>query len=210
MKFIKIFGTVNSGTVYLEWLIRKNLDIQILNTYDLGWKHRIAPSKEELTDETIENVIYVCLTKNPYSWILSMHKRPYQHEALKKLGFFDFIKFSYGDYRNPIIMWNQKNNSYVQLADYVKHHILVSYEDVLYDPKKFLDEFADKFHLRKPPFYKNINNLLTNSHGLKQKHFHKDYYLEEKWKSKLNPEHIEYINQFLDKQLMQKLNYSIL
>jgi hypothetical protein len=210
MTYIKIYGALNSGTIYLEWLIKKNLDVKILDTYDLGWKHRIAPSREEITDEMLEKVIFVCLSKNPYAWLLSMHKRPYHHESLKKLSFGEFIKYSYGDYRNPMVMWNKKNQSYFDLKDYVKKHDFVKYEEVLDDPKTFLDKFADNFQLSKPPIFLNIQSLLTNSHGIKQKKFQREYYTKEQWKNKLKSEDIEYINSFLDKQLMEKLNYSFL
>ena len=100
MRFIKIYGEQNSGTIYLEWLLNKNLDTTLLDSYEFGWKHRMAPSEDELTDKIKQEVLFLCLVKNPYSWLISMHKRPYHHESLRKLSFFDFLKYSYGDYRN--------------------------------------------------------------------------------------------------------------
>ncbi|MCD4682180.1 MAG: hypothetical protein K8R86_02760 [Bacteroidales bacterium] len=210
MKYVKIYGARNSGTIFLEWLIGKNLDVKNLDTYDLGWKHRVAPSEDELTGKMKEDVIFLCLVKNPYSWLLSMHKRPYHHESLRNLSFKDFIKYSYGDYRNPAVMWNTKNGSYFKLKDFVKNLEIIKYEDILKDPNKTLDNLSEKYGLEKPAFYKSINNLLTNKHGIKHQKFHKEYYLHERWRMKLRPEHIEQINKFLDKELMEKLNYTIL
>jgi len=58
--------------------------------------------------------------------------------------------------------------------------------------------------------FKNINNLLTNSHGIINQKFHKDFYTEEKWQKSLRPRHIEFINGLIDKSLMEKFNYEIL
>lgn len=210
MKQIKIYGERNSGTIYLEWLINKNFEIELLKNDETGWKHRLAPSKEEIEYDLNPEIYYLCLVKNPYSWLLSMHKRPYQHEELRKLRFRDFLKYSYGDYRNPIMMWNLKNRSYLELGNYTKNHIFFRYEDFLESIAEPLNTIASKFGIAKPPFYKNIHVLLTNSHGISKNKFHAEYYTEEIWKEKLNPDHIETINQFLDKDLMNKLEYSFL
>ncbi|MCF8368000.1 MAG: hypothetical protein K9G76_03100 [Bacteroidales bacterium] len=210
MTLVKIYGERNSGTIYLEWLLKKNLEVDLHESFELGWKHRLAPSPEELTDDHKKNILFVCLVKNPYSWLLSMHKRPYNHESLRDLSFSDFLKYSYGDYRNPMVMWNMKYRSYVNMENYVDQHIIIRYEDALVDIKTTLNNLAEKFNIEKPELYKNIKNLLTNKHGIKSQKFHRDFYIEEKWKKSLRPNHLEVINQFLDKDLMNLFNYSIL
>jgi hypothetical protein len=209
MRFIKIYGEQNSGTIYLEWLLKKNLDATLLDSYDFGWKHRLAPSPEELTDKMKQEVLFLCLVKNPYSWLISMHKRPYHHDSLKTLSFLDFLKYSYGDYRNPVVLWNTKNASYVKMKEYVRYHEIIKYEDILGDPAGFVNLMADKYEFPKPVLFKNINNLITNSHGIKSQKFHKDYYLNEEWRNNLRYDHVQQINEWLDKSLMEKLNYSI-
>ena len=210
MRFIKIYGEQNSGTIYLEWLLNKNLDTTLLDSYEFGWKHRIAPSEDELTEKIKQEVLFLCLVKNPYSWLISMHKRPYHHESLRKLSFLDFLKYSYGDYRNPIVMWNTKNASYVKMSDFVKFHEIIKYEDILMDPAGFVNKMAEKYGFSKPPIFKNMSNLLTNSHGIKSQKFHKEYYLTEEWRKNLRHDHVKQINDWLDQSLMEKLNYSIL
>ena len=210
MTLVKVYGERNSGTIYLEWLLRNNLEITIDGSPEFGWKHRLAPSEEELSDESKKQVVFVCLVKNPYSWLLSMHKRPYHHESLRELSFSDFLKYSYGDYRNPIVMWNTKIKSYVDLGNYVDNYMFIKYEDTLADFKKTINDFAERFTLRKPELYKNIKNQLSNRNGVISQHFHLDYYLEEKWRKRLRSHHIEHVNRFLDKDLMEKFNYSYL
>ena len=210
MRRLKIYGEQNSGTIYLYWLIKRNLDVELDESPVLGWKHRLAPSEDEIPEENKESTLFVCLVKNPYSWLLSMHKRPYHHESLKKLSFSDFLKYSYGDYRNPIVMWNKKSRSYVELGNYVNNHALIRYEDLLADITTTLNAIADKFGIDKPELYKNIKNLLSNSHGIRSQKFHRDYYMEEKWKKALRPHHTEQINRFLDEDLMKHFDYQIL
>jgi hypothetical protein len=210
MRFVKIYGDQNSGTVYLEWLLRKNLDATLLDSYDFGWKHRIAPLQDELTDNMKSEVVFLCLVKNPYSWLVSMHKRPYFHESLKKINFIDFLTYSMGDYRNPVVRWNLKNESYLKMGNYVKHHQVIRYEDILSNPAETVNAIAEKYMFNKPHFFKNISNLITNSHGMKQQKFHKDYYLNEEWKNKFHLEHIQQINPCLDKNLMETFHYSFI
>ncbi len=210
MRFIKIYGEQNSGTIYLEWLLKKNLDATLLDSYDFGWKHRIAPAEDELTDKMKQEVLFLCLVKNPYSWLISMHKRPYHHESLRKLSLSDFLKYSYGDYRNPMVMWNTKNAAYMKMKEYVKFYDFLKYEDILENPEEFINSLADKYNFPKPHMFKNISNLLTNSHGIKSQKFHKEYYLNEEWRKNLRHDHVQQINAWLDKDLMEKLNYSMI
>lgn len=210
MKQIKIYSERNTGSLYLEWLVKNNYKTKVIDTFELGWKHRLAPSSDELSIEMKQDVLYLCLVKNPYSWVMSMHKRPFQHEILKELNFSDFLKYSYGDYRNPIVMWNAKYNSYLKLAEYVEHHEIIKYEDLLQNPNEILMNISKKHDFKINGIFRNMNNLLTHKHGITKRSFHKDHYINEKWVKKFHPKHIEFINQYLDKELMEKFNYKYL
>jgi len=210
MNEIKLFGERNTGTIYLEWLLNNNLDIKLLNDFNLGWKHRLAPDIDELTSGSKEEIIFICMVKNPYSWIYSMHKRPYKHEKLSKLTFHDFIRYSYGDYRNPVVLWNKKNKSYLELKNYVKYHHLIKYEDLLLDSRKCLDQVADKFQLsRSSVWFTDINQTLTNHHGIVKQKFRKEFYLKEEWINKFNFSDFEFVNNQLDKEVLKALKYSM-
>lgn len=93
--FIKIYGERNTGTHYLMQLLLNHLDViekkgslLAVSTArphltlpcpgELGWKHRLA-SKEFLQEKGVsrEMILIVTLTKNPYSWLLSLNKRSY-------------------------------------------------------------------------------------------------------------------------------------
>ncbi|GAB4310819.1 MAG: hypothetical protein Kow00127_00520 [Bacteroidales bacterium] len=207
---VKIYSERNSGNIYLEWLLKKNFDALIPDTPEYGWKHRIAPEKDELSEEILNSTCFIYLVKNPYSWLLSLHKRPYNHEELRKIRFSQFIRVSFGDYRNPVVMWNRKTNSFLEFSRFAPRFLLVRYEDIIEDFRDVLNRIADHFGWEKPELYRNITNLLTHSHGIKSRPFHRDFYLNEKWKESLRGADIDHINTYLDHDLMRKLNYQIL
>lgn len=210
MKKIKIYGIENSGSIYLEWLIHHNIGTPFDTEYELGWKHRLAPSAGEIPDYHKQNTFFVCLVKNPYTWLLSTHKRPYGHECLKKLKFGDFIRFSYGDYQNPVVLWNKKNASYIQLKNHVDNYLMINYEDLLSRPKETMQLIADRTDGKMPVFFKDMQYILSRKNGKTSHRFHTDHYLEGKWKKNLTKRHVQQINGFLDEKLMDELNYTIL
>lgn len=92
---IKIYGERNTGTNYLMQLLRNHLDILVERKdacvipsdfppvgaerlEELGWKHRLI-NADFLQEKGFqrESILFLTLTKNPYSWLLSLHKRPY-------------------------------------------------------------------------------------------------------------------------------------
>ncbi len=210
MNRIKIYGVQNSGSIYLEWLIKHNIDVPMDIDYELGWKHRLAPSQGEVSSIHKQNTVFICIVKNPYSWMISTHKRPHGHLVLKKLKFGDFIRYSYGDYQNPVILWNKKNSSYLELKNYVDSFMLIRYEDLLKNPKGIIEDIADKTESKMPVFFKNMQYSLSRKRGKTSHRFHVEHYLDGKWKNNLRREHVKQINGFLDEKLMKELNYTIL
>lgn len=210
MERIKIYGERNTGTKYLEWLINKNLGIEPDAGFRLGWKHRLIPEDPGCFEKDSPDTLFICMTKNPYSWLLSMHKRPLKHMMLRKTRFVDFLNYSFGDYINPVELWNKKNHGFLYLEKMVKYYHLMRYEDLLDDPEGIIRSIAEKYGYKMPYFFKNIKNKLTHDNSFSKHKFHKEYYLEEKWKFKLSGREIEIINQYLDHALMKHLNYEIL
>lgn len=208
---VKVLGERNTATVYLEWLLRNNLQVDLLDYYSLGWKHRLAPGKEEIQQSGNQEVLFLCQVKNPYSWLLSMYRKPYGQEQLKELSFSEFIKFPFGDYRNPVVMWNIKNQSLINLGDYAKNHEIIRYEYLLSDPKSVLETIAVKYKLPESRhWFVNMDKYITNHHGISDHAFHKSYYLEEKWKHEYSSENLQFINSQLDRKLAAALYYEII
>ena len=210
-KKVKVFGERNSATIYIEWLLKKNFKVELLDYKSFGWKHRLAPTKSELEMHAHDDVCFICIVKNPYSWLRSMHRRPYKQEELKNMKFSEFLKFPYGDYENPVKMWNKKNKSYLELSENVRNFHMLKYEDLLVNPEKLLEQIQQKMRLSKSVFwFTDMEQKLSNKKGVSSNRFHKKYYLKEKWKDQYAAEDIAFINSQLDEELMQNFNYEIL
>ena len=127
---IKVFGERHSGTNAIGYFVGKNFNLRA-NRYDfLGWKHRLAPKQSEWEKFEVKNCLFIFCIRNPYSWLKAMHKEPYyeHYPKIKELSFEEFIKFSIEDYENAIVMWNQKNLSYLQMSAEVPHSIVIPVE----------------------------------------------------------------------------------
>ena len=147
--YVKIYGERNTGTNYLDALIRKNLpSITLLKTMAsnaLGWKHMLPNPKRinEYKHQDITSIITI--TKNPYSWLLSMYRKPYHYQGDRATTFHQFLKRPWKtlprdncpDQATPIHLWNSKNGYYLNLHKKL-HHIQViclTYEQLLLAPQ---------------------------------------------------------------------------
>lgn len=210
-KQVKIYAERNSGSLYLEWLLNKNLKVDRNEGFELGWKRRIAPGADELSEEMRKNMNFICMVKNPYSWLLSLHRRPVKHESLRETSFSDFIRYSFGDYPNPVVIWNKKIRSYVEMESYVEKYLLIFYEKLLETPKAALEAISLNFDIPKSfLWFKNLDKQISNNYGVMSKRFPKGYYLKERWKEELDYHDIQFINEHLDLDLAKSLNYEIL
>ncbi len=207
---VKIFGEFNSGTVYLEWLLTTNLKVKLLNELTLGWKRRVAPLPDEIQGE-LNEIPILFIVKSPYSWVLSMHRRPHTHEYLRKLKFSEFIRFPFGDYRTPLKMWQKKANSYYEFCQKHENGILINYENLLEDPRIILDDIRKKFDIQKTSkWFRDTGKVLGSNRKTKDKSFHKSYYLKGYWQDDFSESNIEFVRTELDPELMKKLDFRIL
>ena len=87
---VKIYGLPRSGTNFLEFMVHRNLGLEIA-LFDHGWKH----------DSPIENLSMPSLfvTKNVYSWLWSIYN--FAKDRIKifhikeDISFFDFVTGEY-------------------------------------------------------------------------------------------------------------------
>jgi len=208
---IKLYALSNSGSIYLEWLLEKNLKIELNRGIELGSKRRIAPSEDEISEQLNSQILFICLVKNPYTWLLSMHRRPKGYDALKELKFKEFIRYSMGDYRNAMEMWNQKVNSYLRFATYAKNIALIKYEELLQNPQVVLEKLSVDYEIKKKiSWFSNTNQYISSSKGVLKQKFHADYYLRDEWIRDLNTENLQFINKFLDEKPLDALSYKLL
>lgn len=241
----KIFGERNSGTRYLELLIRQNYDavplpgsaptaIQVVQhilpgrewardcyfsaTADrnLGWKHGLV--RERQVREWLGNLPFpvgvVTLTKNPYSWLLSLYRRPHHDVSPPGSSFREFLQRPWRGpsrdggpnlYRNPIEIWNRKNRSYLELAalDFCRP---LTYESLLEDPERTVRALAEAFDWR--PGKESFSPIHESTSDPSRSHDdYRAYYLGEEWRSSLAPNEIHLINEHLDLALLEAFGY---
>lgn len=203
---IKVFGERHCGTNAIGYFVGKNFNLKSLQYDFLGWKHRLAPKKSEWSKFDIKNCLFIFCIRNPYSWLISMHKEPYfdHYTKLKDLSFLEFIKFSIEDYENSIEMWNQKNNSFFRMAQEVPNALIINVEDFHDDQTKFHSLISEILKKGNIPFIRMSDYV--NGRG---KHEGKD--ISESLKiPQLDNESIEIINSFLSEEIMKKCKYKIL
>ncbi len=184
----------------------------------LGWKHtRVKPLSvlrryRLATDRTA----FVTITKNPYSWLLSLHQHPYHQYYVETPEFEVFLTTPWKTIRRdnvparaltPIELWNVKNRSYVQ-SGYPQLLNLTS-EEILGNAQHVIQTISDRFAI---PMKTSgfVNYERSTKEAGKTHAYYRDYYLCERWKDKLSDEAIGLINESVDADLMARFGYRML
>ncbi len=239
--YLKIYGERNTGTTYLQALIQQNLhatplrgtaprrwrrlargrewpiDLYFRLTFprNLGWKHRMAPTQDQLARIRIplDQLHFLIIVKNPYAWLLSLYRRPYHYQG----ALTDFDTFLTSPwptvgrehhpepFPNPMALWNAKYASYLRLLTQHSGQVL-RYEDLLADPQETLTQVADTLGIRQQPQFQNIHTSVKGDDHQRFEDYQR-YYLEEAWRQALTPAQLATINRHLDFSLMQTLGY---
>jgi len=203
---IKVFGERHSGTNAIDYFSGKNFNLKFQHYDFLGWKHRLAPKKEEWSKFEVENCLFIFCIRNPYSWIQAMHREPYydHYPKIKDLSLESFVQFSIEDYENCIVMWNQKNDSYLRMSEEVPNSIIINVEDFHADQKKLHGHMADVLNRQDLPLIQM--NDYVNGRGW---HEQKDIASSLRVPA-LERGVIKTINSFLSIETMKKCNYKLL
>ena len=201
----KIFGERHTGTNALSSFIIENFNIKFLYYDYLGWKHRLAPNETEIQKFATQETIFLFTFRNPYSWLKAMHRDPYYYHYPKitELNFFEFVQFQIEDYENLIMLWNQKNLSYLEMINKVPISMLVKVEDFHNDQQSYFDKISSKIEFN--------GNFIPMERYLNGRGQSSDKSVTESLSiPSLSREEIEVINHYLDKDLMKELNYNLL
>lgn len=183
---------------------------------NLGWKHMLVKPVKELQRYAVcsNNLTFATLSKNPYSWLLSLYRKPYHQNHNEKLDFESFLASPWrsvgrdnvvGEIASPVDLWNIKNASYMQLDN--KHPVVhLSFEELLLDPEQLLKSISDLSSC-KWKLEKFINYDQSTKESSKDSNYYRDYYLNEKWKEEFSTQAIETVNARLDDQVMDFFRY---
>ena len=197
------------------------LDIYFGLTYgkNLGWKHTCVKSPEELEKYELanSNPIYLTITKNPYSWLLSLYRRPHHQYYVDDLSFETFLQRQWKTVGrdnvkapflpNPIELWNIKNNSYLQLDS--EKAINLTTEEIFSDPEAIIQQISQKYSVERKSG-KFVNHEKSTKDKSKNSAYYRQYYLSEKWRDELSAEAISIINESADRKLMHHFGYDLL
>ena len=155
----KIYGERNSGTNYVQWLFETNFKLEYWRSGALGWKHGMA-QLDEIRQGDYNHVLFLLVLKNPYSWLLSMHKNPHHATHLKRFPFNRFCLSPWQSYyskpRAPIPgegfdnifkLRSAKVGSQLGVLDAASNALLINYEALLADTEGFVTSAAEQFKL---------------------------------------------------------------
>lgn len=212
-EIIKFFGGDGFNQPFLERAADRYFQENFAQT--LGWKHsRIDP--EDIRQHGPDGLQILALTKNPYSWLLSMHKRPYQNGNAPS-AFEDFLKADFPIHGrdnlptnrlNPVEIWNQKTRSYFDLAAQADNVTILKYEDLLRDEMGAMDALATSWGL---PQVNAVQSVDASTKGDKLSYNdYQDYYLSEKWRAKLSADDVATVNAALDHDLVKRAGYELI
>ena len=203
---IKVFGERHTGTNAIGYFVGKNFNLKFLHYDFLGWKHRLAPKKDEWSKFDVQNCLFIFCIRNPYSWIQAMHIEPYydHYPKVKDLSLQEFVQFSIEDYENCIEMWNQKNDSYFRMSNEVPNSIIVNVEDFHADQNTFHKNLADLLNSQDLPLIK-MNDYVNGRGRHEKKDIASSLEVPE-----LDKSVVKIINSFLSLETMKKCNYKLL
>lgn len=208
---------IEDGSIHAELLLDINADRRF--SVNLGWKHSLVDVDriEKYVGGEQRRVLFLTMTKNPYSWLLSLFRRPYNHLGKRRKTFEDFLTSQWhtvgrenapGGFGGPVDMWNIKNRAYVQLNTRFSV-VNLRYEDLVVNPGAVIRLIADTFSLRsKLERFSNIDGS-TKGDDMNFSDY-QAYYLGEEWKRKLTPRHVGIINKALDESVMQYYGYKLI
>ncbi len=195
-------------------------DVYFYLTYrnNLGWKHSCVQSPEELSNYKLVNsdLAFVTITKNPYSWLLSLYRRPYHRYYSDRPSFETFLQSQWKTVgrdntsrvlKNPVELWNVKNRSYIHANR--TNTLNITTESMFADPEGIIEQISRQFSIsRKSESF--VNYERSTKDKSKDSKFYRDYYLKEKWRDDLTSEAIAIINENVDKELMSHFGYKVL
>lgn len=179
-KIIKIFGERRTGTNALARTIGSNFNLQIAGYGYFGWKHRCAPSAEEIDRFAKKHTFFVITTRHPITWAFSMFHNPFHFRVPGTFEqFLDSTVYDSqddgfpGSYPNPMTLWNEKNGSYCKLLEEGPTS-LVRLEDFTLDTSSTLRNLATFFDEPPPVSPTTFQNKIDETGNLTDRSVNKN------------------------------------
>jgi hypothetical protein len=200
-----------------EWV----LDLYFYLTFskNLGWKHSLVKPASKLKRSALfknKSVAVVTITKNPYSWLLSLYRNPYHRHDMQVIDFENFLslpwKTTFRDntlrtLESPVELWNLKNESYLKLAEI--NALNITSEEISRNPEAVVMKISEHFLVaRKSSQFIDYDQSTKGEN--KTSDFYRDYYMNERWKVDLSAAAVSKINRAVNRRLMSHFDYDLL
>ncbi|MDQ3623176.1 MAG: hypothetical protein M3463_11895 [Verrucomicrobiota bacterium] len=223
--YVKQYGLPRSGTNYLCYLLRRNYELRVL-VNETGWKHGMISTPAEWRGK----LLYLVTAKNPYSWLVSMHRFARKHPMMRRdVPFAEFLREPFvfrgraidGDNpqtlamraANPVQFWNDMLFHWLEFLEVDGRGALLRYEDLLRDPETKLNGVVGAWRGRRP-FEVPTRELKPSwdehrpGEMLGTKVFPREVYLEERWREAYTEDHLAFVDCHLDAAVMAKTGYA--
>ena len=181
----------------------------------LGWKHTLVVPEKLDPVPLAKEVVYVTLTKNPYSWLLSLYRRPYHRRSTPSDDLAGFVTTPWPTVRRenhpepfetPVHLWNQKNSSYLALAN-ERTCMNLTYETLLAQPREVIESIAAIARAERLGPFRNVDSS-TKEDPSRSFAYYRRYYLDEAWKRELSDDVVALITQRLEPALLAHFGYA--
>ena len=209
-----------SGTNYVQSLLVDNYYVDVFTNRG-SWKHGYHVSPHLGMDIVVSS-------KDPYSWLVSMHRHAKSNRYLKANPSFSvflrdrlilqpFVSEDlHGPIRsnNPVDYWNNMYYHWYHTRPAPFKRYVLRYEDILEDPTTYIEALADTLRLsrRQGPMIMSDNVAMPSMDAAKKfgaKKFEKTYYTEKKYLDEYNKDDLAFVNENLDKEVMELYKYEM-
>jgi len=215
---VKLFGERCSGTNYLNYLIETNFNVKLLKR-EFGHKHG-NPKIEDMQKTSTDNILFVCIFRNPYDWVCSMKTKKYScSESLFKKHFdayirsewsgetlkdyhytteSDFSKSIKKPFKNIVDLRNHRNEAFLNLQKYVENFKIINYDNIRETPTKLVS-ILERHGITLKDKFTNPSQYITHQSKFIDKKMRKNYPIDKK--------NIEFINENLNWDIENKLGF---
>jgi len=219
----EVRGVAPPAVRFLQRLLLENevipdLYFALTKNWNLGWKHSCVPPPEKLKKRRLvkQGVAIITITKNPYSWLLSLFRNPHHQYDSNATSFENFLDRPWKTMRrdntprildSPVELWNLKNRSYARLSELGA--LSITTEQIFADPERVIETISQHFAInRRTGEFRDYER--STKDNTKDRTYYRDYYLNEKWKQEISRDASEKINASLDKSVVANFGYSLL
>jgi len=175
-----------------------------------AWKHSL-PIWDEAFVKKRAHVVF-CV-RNPYSWALSLARRPYHQKGPKTVRTQDFVTQPWltvsrdnmdAVLRSPMELWNGKVAAYgafMRRAEVPTR--VIRFERFVADPEAEVRQVLSDFGIG----FKNVRSVVSTKNSSMTLEDISAYYRREDWKGALTKDTVEAINGAIDWELAAQYGY---